>query len=64
MPCEKENRVHVSCYPSKGGKAASIIGILLIAVGVLLIILCVPLWAWLAIVGAALILVGLLLVRR
>ena len=44
MPCEP---VRIAKYPSKGGKITRIIGIVLIAAGVILIILCVPLWAWL-----------------
>ena len=31
---------------------------------ILLILLCVPFWAWLALIGAALILLGLLLIRK
>ena len=61
MPCEP---VRIAKYPSKGGKIARIIGIVLIAAGVILIILCVPLWACLSLIGAALILVGLLLLRK
>lgn len=56
--------MRVGQYPARGGKAASIVGAACIALGVLLIVLCVPLWAWLAVVGAALILLGLLLLRR
>ena len=41
-----------------------IIGIVLIVAGVILIILCVPLWAWLSLIGAALMIVGLLLLRK
>lgn len=61
MPCEP---VRVARYPSKGGKAARIAGVLLIAAGIILIILCVPLWAWLSLVGVALIMAGLLLLRK
>ena len=39
-------------------------GIVLIVAGVILIILCVPLWAWLSLIGAALMIVGLLLLRK
>lgn len=61
MPCEP---VRIAKYPSKDGKITRIIGIVLIAAGVILIILCVPLWAWLSLIGAALIIAGLLLLRK
>ena len=61
MPCEPER---IAKYPSKGGKITRIIGIVLIVAGVILIILCVPLWAWLSLIGAALMIVGLLLLRK
>lgn len=61
MPCEP---VRIAKYPSKGGKITRIIGIVLIVAGVILIILCVPLWAWLSLIGAALIIAGLLLLRK
>ena len=61
MPCET---VRIAKYPSKGGKITRIIGIVLIVAGVILIILCVPLWAWLSLIGAALMIVGLLLLRK
>ena len=61
MPCEQ---VRIAKYPSKGGKITRIIGIVLIVAGVILIILCVPLWAWLSLIGAALMIVGLLLLRK
>lgn len=61
MPCEP---VRIAKCPSKGGKITRIIGIVLIVAGVILIILCVPLWAWLSLIGAALMIVGLLLLRK
>ena len=61
MPCEP---VRIAKYPYKGGKITRIIGIVLIVAGVILIILCVPLWAWLSLIGAALMIVGLLLLRK
>ena len=56
--------MRIAKYPSKGGKITRIIGIVLIVAGVILIILCVPLWAWLSLIGAALMIVGLLLLRK
>ena len=41
-----------------------IAGYVLIGAGIILILLCVPFWAWLALIGAALILLGLLLIRK
>ena len=32
--------------------------------GIILILLCVPSWAWLSLLGAAMILAGLLLIRK
>ena len=61
MPCEP---VRIAKYPSKGGKITRFIGIVLIVAGVILIVLCVPLWAWLSLIGAALMIVGLLLLRK
>ncbi len=64
MPWLREDRVRVQCYPSGRSILFRIAGYALIAGGVLLIVLCVPFWAWLAIIGAALILLGLLLIRK
>lgn len=64
MHCGPDKGVYTACYPSKSSKALRVAGIALIVTGMILIILCVPLWAWLALVGAALILVGVLLLRK
>ena len=64
MPWQREDDVRVQCYPSGGSFLLRIAGYVLIGAGVLLILLCVPGWAWLALVGAALILLGLLLIRK
>ncbi|MBR3109062.1 MAG: hypothetical protein IKH30_18050 [Clostridia bacterium] len=64
MPWQREDDVRVQCYPSGGSFLLRIAGYVLIGAGVLLILLCVPCWAWLALVGAALILLGLLLIRK
>lgn len=55
MRCEPENRVYKVSYPFKGSLLARVTGILLIAAGILLIVLCVPLWAWMALIGTGLI---------
>ena len=57
MRCEPENRVYKVSYPSKGSLLARVTGILLI-------VLCVPLWAWMALIGTALIFVGVLLLQK
>ena len=56
--------VRTACYPAKGGKVKRIAGFVLIALGILLICLCVPFWAWWALLGAALIFIGLILLRN
>ena len=65
MPWRREeDSVQTRCYPSGKNVALRIIGFVLIGIGVLLVLLCVPFWAWLALIGAALILLGLLLIRK
>ena len=64
MSWRREDEVRVQCYPSGGSLALRIAGYALIGAGVILILLCVPCWAWLALVGAALILLGLMLIRK
>lgn len=64
MRCEPQNRVYQAKFPTKGSTLARAVGIVLIAAGVLLIVLCVPLWAWMALIGAALIFVGVLLLQK
>lgn len=64
MPWRREEQVRVQCYPAGKSLALRIVGWVLVAAGVLVILFCVPVWAWLAIVGAALILLGVLLIRK
>ncbi len=64
MPCEKDKKVRARCYPTPKSKALMIAGIALICVGILLVLICVPCWAWLALIGALLIILGILLVRK
>lgn len=56
-------KVRARCYPA-GGVARAIVGIALIALGALLVLLCVPFWAWLAVIGALFIVLGILLIRK
>lgn len=54
---------YVRCYPNKGNKVLQIIGLVLIAGGLLLLFLCIPGWAWAALIGIILIAAGYLLLR-
>ena len=64
MPWRREDRVRTQCYPSGRSAALRAAGFVLIGAGILLILLCVPGWAWLAAIGAALILLGVVLIRK
>ena len=56
--------MQTKCYPSAGNTLLRIVGFIFIGLGLLLILFCVPGWAWLAAIGAALVLLGLLLIRK
>lgn len=56
MPVEK-------CYPAGKNTPLMIVGYALLALGVLLLFLCIPCWAWLALLGLGLIVAGALLLR-
>ena len=56
MPVEKS-------YPSGKNTPLMIAGYALLALGVLLLFLCIPCWAWLALLGLGLIVAGALLLR-
>ena len=64
MAWRQEEDVRVQCYPSGKSAALRAAGFVLIGAGVLLILLCVPDWAWVTLLGAALIAVGVLLIRK
>lgn len=51
------------CYPTGKSAALSIAGYVLLAVGVLLLFICIPCWAWTALIGLVLIAAGLLLLK-
>ena len=61
-PRQLDNSVRMKCYP--GGKSAvqKIIGYVLIGGGILLFLLFVPTWAWLAAIGIIMILLGVWLI--
>lgn len=54
---------YARCYPTKGNRVLQFVGLVLIAVGLLLLFLCIPGWAWVALIGIILIAVGYLLLR-
>lgn len=60
---QEKDAVREVCYPSGNSLLRRILGIALIVLGVIIILLCVPCWAWWGLVGAALILLGLWLTR-
>ncbi len=51
------------CYPSGGNPVLSIIGYALIVLGVILLFVCIPCWAWFALLGLVCIVVGVILLR-
>lgn len=64
MPWQRQEEVLTRCYPSGKSAALRIAGFVLIGIGVLLILFCVPFWAWIAVLGAGLILLGFILIRK
>lgn len=48
------------CYPG-GSKLTTIAGYVLLAAGILLVFCCIPVWAWLALLGLVLIAAGFVL---
>ena len=53
-----------SCYHAGSNKTQLWLGIGLVVLGLLIIFLCVPLWAWPLIISLALIALGLVLLRK
>lgn len=51
------------CYPTGTSKPLIIAGYILVAAGVILLFVCIPCWAWLALLGVGLMAVGVLLLR-
>ena len=58
------HEVHEVCYPRENSVARRIAGIALILLGVVIIVLSVPFWAWWGLLGAALIVIGFVLTRH
>ena len=50
------------CYPGCS-RILTVAGIALLAAGILLVFLCIPKWAWLALLGILLIAAGFVLLR-
>ncbi len=48
------------CYPARRGPL-ELLGYALIAVGAVLLFCCIPCWAWVALIGVALVAAGVLL---
>lgn len=51
------------CYPSGNAKLFSIIGYILLTIGIILLFVSLPGWVWVALIGVALIVAGFLLLR-
>jgi len=51
------------CYPAGKNAALTAVAYALLALGVLLLFVCIPCWAWLALIGLGLIAAGLLLLK-
>jgi uncharacterized protein YjeT (DUF2065 family) len=54
---------YVRCFPDKENRVLKIVGLVLIAIGLLLLFLCIPGWFWVALIGIILIVAGYLLLR-
>lgn len=57
------SKAYERCYPSGENRVAAIAGYVLIAVGIILLFICIPGWAWLALFGVALMAAGIILLR-
>jgi len=51
------------CYPTGKSPTLTMAGYVLLAVGVILLFVCIPFWAWLALLGVALIAAGWTLLK-
>ena len=51
-------------YPGGNSLLLRIAGALFIAAGVLILIFCIPGWAWLSLIGVVLIVVGIILILQ
>ncbi len=62
MFCKREG-TYTKKYPGEKRFIFQILGIALITAGTLLLIFCIPGWAWLSLIGIALIVVGIILLK-
>lgn len=51
------------CYPTGQSTPVIIAGYVLLAVGIVLLFVCIPCWAWFALLGVGMIAVGWLLLK-
>lgn len=51
------------CYPHFGSKPLMIAGYVLVGLGIILLFVCIPCWAWFALLGVAFMIAGVLLLR-
>ena len=51
------------CYPAAKNTSRVCIGYALVLAGIILLFVCIPLWAWLALLGVALMALGLLVLK-
>lgn len=58
MPGPKER-----CYPTGASTPLMIAGYALVALGIILLFVCIPCWAWLALLGVGLMVAGVLVLR-
>lgn len=63
MAKQFNNMLRSACYRT-GSRAALFIGLGLIALGAVLLLFFVPLWAYLALIGAALVALGIFLIVK
>ncbi len=64
MHCNRDKPVYEKQYPGGMQIILRIIGAALIAAGVLLLIWCIPGWAWVSLIGIVLIVAGVLLILK
>ena len=64
MSWRREDPVRAQCYPASKSIFVRAAGGILIAAGAVMILFCVPIWAWLAAIGAALIVIGVMMIQK
>ncbi|MBR3904720.1 MAG: hypothetical protein IKJ51_03310 [Clostridia bacterium] len=64
MHCGKDEMPYEKKYPGGNSLLLRIAGALFIATGVLILIFCIPGWAWLSLIGVVLIVVGIILILQ